>query len=57
MTGNHLIRIPNYQKAKPLIAKKKNGPEKFYETAISTNHNIIDGLWPIRVLLKQIYKK
>jgi TonB-linked SusC/RagA family outer membrane protein len=35
---------PNYQKAKPWIAPK-NGPEHFYETAISTNHNImIDGL-------------
>ncbi|MFT5252229.1 MAG: TonB-linked SusC/RagA family outer membrane protein [Flavobacteriales bacterium] len=35
---------PNYQKAKPWIAPK-NGPENFYETAISTNHNImIDGL-------------
>ena len=35
---------PNYQKPKPWIAPK-NGPENFYETAISTNHNImIDGL-------------
>ena len=35
---------PNYQKAKPWTAPK-NGPDSFYETAISTNHNImIDGL-------------
>jgi TonB-linked SusC/RagA family outer membrane protein len=35
---------PNYQKPKPWIAPK-NGPENFYETAISSNQNImIDGL-------------
>jgi len=35
---------PNYQKPKPWIAPK-NGPENFYETAISTNHSVmIDGL-------------
>lgn len=35
---------PNYQKPKPYIAPK-NGPENFYQTAISTNHSVmIDGL-------------
>lgn len=35
---------PNYQKPKPWIAPK-NGPENFYETAISSNHSVmIDGL-------------
>ncbi|WP_233588563.1 MULTISPECIES: SusC/RagA family TonB-linked outer membrane protein [unclassified Flavobacterium] len=35
---------PNYQKPKPWIAPK-NGPDSFYQTAISTNHNVmIDGL-------------
>jgi TonB-linked SusC/RagA family outer membrane protein len=35
---------PNYQKPKPWIAPK-NGPESFYQTAISTNHSVmIDGL-------------
>lgn len=35
---------PNYQKPKPWIAPK-NGPDSFYETAISTNHSVmIDGL-------------
>ena len=35
---------PNYQKPKPYIAPK-NGPDSFYETAVSSNQNVmIDGL-------------
>jgi TonB-linked SusC/RagA family outer membrane protein len=36
---------PNYQKPKPWIAPK-NGPDAFYETAVSTNNSImLDGLF------------
>jgi TonB-linked SusC/RagA family outer membrane protein len=48
---------PNYKKPKPWVAAK-NGPETFYETAISTNNSVmIDGLIENKASFKLGYVK